>query len=106
MDSLGERFSIFKENNKHIDFEIFQAIKGTDVSASERVRSGLLSAECAASGLVTDGTLGCAASHRELWKVGAASSEGLLIMEDGRCYSPQIIDFLEKQTELLSVLPI
>jgi GR25 family glycosyltransferase involved in LPS biosynthesis len=64
------------------EITIFRAIKGADISPEECVSQKLLTPELAAAGTVTKGTLGCAASHREVWRKIAASNEGAVIMED------------------------
>jgi GR25 family glycosyltransferase involved in LPS biosynthesis len=82
LDPQSNRFKSFTEVNKHLRYNVFVGVRGTSVSPQDRVMRGLLTADCASSGRVTDGMLGCALSHWSLWQEAIKSNSGLLILED------------------------
>jgi GR25 family glycosyltransferase involved in LPS biosynthesis len=100
MDENSDRFRRFAEFNSHLKFSVFKAIDGRSMTLAQRVDDLLLTEDLAKSGRATDGTVGCAASHRELWKRVAASASGALIMEDDVFTHPQIHECINMNKEL------
>jgi glycosyl transferase family 25 len=82
LDRESDRFRRFAELNAHLDFNVFDGIDGAQLDYPDSVRRGFLTAECAASGLVTKGALGCAISHWTLWWKAIYEQKTLLILED------------------------
>ena len=78
LDPEGKRYKTFLENNSHIQIEIFQGIKGTDLSKEEIISQGLATEELITSGLTNGGRIGCAASHRAVWLKAAKEGKGYL----------------------------
>jgi glycosyl transferase family 25 len=102
LDPAGDRYRTFAARNAHLgEITIFKAIKGADIPVDERVSSGLLTPELFAAGTVTEGTLGCAASHRAVWRKIAAASEGAVIMEDDVLTHVALPLFIDKYRNLL-----
>src|SRR5262245_57731188 len=82
LDRESARFRRFAEHNKHLEYTIFDAIKGAELDVDDCVARGFLTRECAASGKVSRGTLGCAISHWTLWWKAVYENKTLLILED------------------------
>jgi glycosyl transferase family 25 len=93
LDQTSERFSLFERYNAHLDFTVFQAIKGADIARSERLRLGLVTEECLLKYKISDGAIGCAASHREVWAMAAQTERGCIILEDDAITHPDIMSF-------------
>jgi GR25 family glycosyltransferase involved in LPS biosynthesis len=103
LDPAGERYRLFAERNRHLgSISIFNAIKGADIPMAERVSSGLLTPELLAAGTVTEGTLGCAASHRAVWRIIAASNTGAVVMEDDVLTHPGLPEFMAAHPKILN----
>ena len=86
LDPKSKRFQEFIKNNCHLDIEVFQGIKGVEMDEEEIVKKGLATTELLKSGLTNRGRLGCAASHREIWRKAAKEELGYLVLEDD-CYT-------------------
>ena len=98
----SERFKRFSQLNKHLDWTIFNAIRGENISINDRLNKGYVTEEAALSGLVTDGSLGCALSHYTLWQEVAASGAGALIMEDDVVTHRKISKYIIRSSDLES----
>jgi glycosyl transferase, family 25 len=95
LDPDGRRYQTFTQRNTHLGhITIFNAIRGADISNDERVASGLMTAELVAQNSATQGTVGCAASHRAVWRLIAASTAGAVIMEDDVITHPGLTTYL------------
>lgn len=98
----GERSNTFLARNAHLGpINIFKAIKGSDIPRDVRVSSGLMTQALVDAGTVKEGTVGCAASHRELWRQVAASSDGAVIMEDDVVTHPKLADYIAENLDAL-----
>lgn len=62
-----------------LDIEVFDAVDGRSLDYDQCVQDGLVAAD--ATGF-TRGRLGCASSHRALWREAERSGRNLLILED------------------------
>ena len=101
LDPESERFRQFLANNAHLrDLAVVRGIRGRDIPRTERVSSHLLTEELDALGTVTDGTVGCAASHRAVWRAIAAAERGAVIMEDDVITHPGIAEYLAANAKL------
>jgi GR25 family glycosyltransferase involved in LPS biosynthesis len=49
--------------------------------------------------MTNDGALGCAASHREVWKKAANTPSGMLIMEDDVITHPRLPELIDKHMQ-------
>jgi GR25 family glycosyltransferase involved in LPS biosynthesis len=108
LEPAGARYRAFAESNRHLgEIDIFKAIKGADIPLAERVSSGLITPELLAPGAITEGTLGCAASHRAVWRKiaaageGAGKSEGALVMEDDVVTHPRLLEFFTRHADFM-----
>ena len=104
LDPEEKRFKTFLENNKHLKIEIFKGIIGKNLPRETTINQGLVTQELAMSPLLTNGAIGCAASHKFIWDKAAEGDKGYLILEDD-CYThPGIGDFIKKnQARLMNV---
>jgi glycosyl transferase family 25 len=82
LDPASERFRHFKALNEHLDAEPFIGVDGAKLSFPDSVKQGFITADCAASGMVSPGQLGCAISHWTLWWKAVYEQKSLLILED------------------------
>lgn len=102
LDPSGLRYQAFARRNAHLgSITIFQGIRGVEIPTSERVASGLMTPELVAAGTVTQGTVGCAASHRAVWRMIAASDTGAVIMEDDVLTHPDLRAYILANQALL-----
>lgn len=101
LDPEGRRYKTFLENNNHIEIDTFQGVKGTDLSKEEIISQGLATNELALSPLLTNGAIGCAASHKTIWGKAAKEGKGYFVLEDD-CYThPRAADFINNNLALL-----
>lgn len=96
MDKNSNRFRAFSENNKHLQFKIFQGISGEYISKEDRLAGGFVTPELESTGLVSNVRLGTAMSHWSIWQEAKEKSSGVLIMEDDVMTHPQIWSKVEK----------
>ena len=102
LDPGGARYRDFAANNAHLGHpEVFHAIRGADIPPAERVASGLMTADLTASGSVTEGSVGCAASHRALWRRIAGLAQGAMILEDDAFTHPELPDYIAAHRKAL-----
>ena len=104
LDPKGKRYQTFLENNNHLQVDTFYGIKGVHLSKEEIISQGLATEELLASGLTNSGTIGCAASHRKIWRKAAMGKCGYLVLEDD-CYTHhRIKSFInEKLIRLMNI---
>ncbi len=96
----GVRSQTFLARNAHLGpINIFKAIRGIDIPRDVRVSSGLMTQELVDAGTVKEGTVGCAASHREMWRHVAASNDGAVIMEDDVVTHPHLGAYIAAHIE-------
>ena len=106
MDPDSQRFKLFQENNRHLEYEIFNAIDGKSLDFKNLVSNGLISEELSLSPLLTKGTAGCAESHRSLWRKSVEEDLSILILEDD-CYThPSLKNFINARLETLTKIDI
>lgn len=101
LDTASRRYQQFSADNSHMHFEPFMGVKGVELTDSLRVASGLATRELVASGRLSDGAAGCAASHRRLWERAATSSAGMLIVEDDAILHPGLAGYIDSHHPLL-----
>jgi GR25 family glycosyltransferase involved in LPS biosynthesis len=107
LDPEGARYRAFATHNAHLGpIAVFRAIRGADIPTTERIASRLMTPELVASGTVTEGTVGCAASHRALWRGIAASGRGAVIMEDDVYTHPRLHDYVAANHDALNAVDI
>ena len=82
LDTASERFRQFKTSNEHLNVEPFIGVDGSKLSFRDSVKQGFMTPDCAASGMVSPGQLGCAISHWTLWWKAVYEQKSLLILED------------------------
>lgn len=101
LNTDSERYARFAEHNRTIDFQPFLGIRGSEISSTERVRTNFATQELVDSGLLTDGGVGCGASHRALWREAAEKKVGMLILEDDVMTHPQLTAFIDQNLDFL-----
>ena len=75
-----KRTDFFRRNGETgLRFEVFDAVDGRTLAFDEFVRTGAVKADAVG---YTQGSLGCASSHRALWAEADRSQRSLLIFED------------------------
>jgi GR25 family glycosyltransferase involved in LPS biosynthesis len=94
LDPQGARFAAFRAANPHLPCHVAKAVRGADVSRAERLASGLVNAQALDAGAVSDGEIGCAASHRALWRESARHGLPFLILEDDVFTHPGLLQAL------------
>ena len=101
LDPGGTRYQTFLEGNNHLQVETFQGIKGEDLHKEEIISRGLATKELALSSLLTNGAIGCAASHKAIWDKASTGEKGYFVLEDD-CYThPRTTDFINYNLEPL-----
>jgi len=96
MDAGSPRFKAFRQANPGLQVEVLIGSRGASMSQDERIAQGLVTAELARSGLLHEGTLGCALSHRRLWQEACQLPGGMLILEDDVVCHPRLVEWIEK----------
>jgi len=94
LDPEGKRYQTFLENNSHLQIKTFQGIKGSDLSNEEIVSQGLATNELALSQVLTNGAIGCAASHKAIWDKAAKEGKGYFVLEDDGYTHPRVTNFI------------
>lgn len=90
LDADSQRFQSFRQRNSALRPEVFQGLKGDCVSPQERIERELITQPLAASGVLHEGTFGCAMSHRQLWMQALEADGGMLILEDDVITHPDL----------------
>jgi hypothetical protein len=106
LDTESERFKSFAESNDHLQYRVFQAINGKDISDEEKVSQGLVSKQLVEAGILTPGTVGNAASHKKIWEDLIDRQIGALVLEDDSYTHPNIADFIEDNIDFLMDIDI
>jgi GR25 family glycosyltransferase involved in LPS biosynthesis len=101
LNTNSERYARFAAHNSKIDFQPFLGIRGSEISNAERVRTNFATQELVDSGQLTDGAVGCGASHRALWREAAEKKIGMLILEDDVMTHPQLTAFIDHNLDFL-----
>jgi glycosyl transferase, family 25 len=96
-----EKRSDFLDRNRQtgLQFEVFEAIDGNDLTFERCVQKGLIAANAV---FYTPGAIGCGASHFSLWKEAQSTQRNLLIFEDDAYCRHDIADRLK---EILPLMP-
>lgn len=103
LDSKSERYYKFLKKNNHLKIQNFNAIIGKNLSAKE-----ILAENLATKDFLYDerffsyGAIGCAASHKAIWKKSIDENKKILVLEDDCCTHPKIEDFIEKNIKILN----
>lgn len=95
-----DRLEAFQRSNAHLNrARIFQGIDGRELVRQDLIRDGVIAADLE----YLPGALGCALSHRALWRVAAAPGGGVLTV----CEDDAVLhrDFEVKAAELIERLP-
>jgi glycosyl transferase family 25 len=95
IDTECDRFRRFEDLNDHLNFQAFEGIHGSKLNYADCVRQGFITADCAASGLVSPGHLGAAISHWTLWWKSIYEQKSLLILEDDVATHREIETWIE-----------
>ena len=90
LDEQGPRFAAFRSANRHLQLHVARGVRGRDLSREHRLSQGLITREALDAGAVSDGEVGCAASHLALWRESARLGRPFLILEDDVITHPQI----------------
>lgn len=102
MDDSGPRFQAFRRVNPGLQADVLIGSRGDSMSHADRISQGLVTDDLARSGLLHDGTFGCALSHRRLWQEACQCPGGTLILEDDVVCHPHLADWIEEhQASLL-----
>jgi GR25 family glycosyltransferase involved in LPS biosynthesis len=100
LDHSVDRLVEFKKRNPHLGRVVrFPAVDGKTLDRTKLVDDGIIAADLQYS----EGALGCAMSHMELWKSSLREHRAITIAEDDVLFSRH---FEERSKSLLSFLPI
>ena len=104
LDTTKARFQNFLSHNRACmpALEILQAVDGSKYSLIRAIATGLFTASAINSKIVSNGTIGCAASHRLLWQSCLEQNKPLLIFEDDVILHPELNSFLLSRIDQLS----
>ena len=102
LDSKGQRYKNFLKNNFHLDINPFEAVVGKNLSEKEILDENLATSELISNKNVFSlGAMGCAASHKKIWKQCLDQKKSILVLEDD-CYThPQIKEFIAVNKKIL-----
>lgn len=106
LDKRTKRYQNFSINNDHLKHQVFKGISGKDLNKEEVIKSGLYSRSLLDSNLVNVGAIGCAASHRELWKEVIRTEKPMLILEDDVITHKNITYFINNNYKQMLELDI
>ena len=90
LDEQGPRFAAFRSANRHLQYHVARGVRGRDVPREARLSQGLITREALDAGAVTDGEIGCAASHLALWREAVRLGRPVLILEDDVITHPRL----------------
>ena len=99
LDESSDRFKNFLENNYHVDAKFYQGINGKEINKEEKIKLNLIKSDFPLD--LSDGSTGCALSHRNLWELTIQQKVGSLVLEDDVITHPKIIDFINNNYEEL-----
>lgn len=100
LDRSVERWSRYQSNNWHLLHNTVRvsAVDGTSLDREALIKEGLITSDCP----YPPGTLGCALSHINLWKLSASENKTMTIFEDDVRSS---FRFMEESANILSQAP-
>ncbi|CDX40913.1 putative glycosyl transferase [Mesorhizobium plurifarium] len=98
LDRSVDRLSLFRRNNPHVSKDIvrFAAIDGVSLDRAQLLKDGTITEDCS----YKPGSLGCALSHINLWKLAVAKNKAVTIFEDDIYVS---LDFSKEFSTLTSI---
>jgi len=96
LDPQGARFAAFRKDNPYLRCHVAQGIRGAEIARDARLVQGLVTAQCLDRGAVSDGEVGCAASHRILWRESARLNVPMLILEDDVITHPALAEVITR----------
>ncbi|MGX5805674.1 glycosyltransferase family 25 protein [Bradyrhizobium sp. Arg314] len=97
LDGSTGRLQRYMENNSHLSDNTVRvsAVDGMSIDKSELVADGIITADCPYG----SGSLGCALSHIDLWKLAISENRPITIFEDDVYAS---LDFFKERDLLMS----
>ncbi|WP_027145228.1 glycosyltransferase family 2 protein [Mesorhizobium sp. WSM3626] len=100
LDRSVERWSRYQSNNWHLMHNTVRvsAVDGTSLDRGALVEEGLITSDCP----YPPGTLGCALSHINLWKLSDTENKTITIFEDDARSS---FRFIDESTNIISNAP-
>ncbi|QKC85269.1 glycosyltransferase family 25 protein [Mesorhizobium sp. NZP2077] len=100
LDRSVERWSMYQSNNWHLMHNTVRvsAVDGTSLDREALIKEGLITSDCP----YPPGTLGCALSHINLWKLSASENKAITIFEDDVRTS---FRFTEESANIVSQAP-
>ena len=102
IDSKAKRFINFLENNAHLKIIPFDAIVGKNLSKEEILKSNLATNDFLHNEqFFSYGAIGCAASHKKIWKKSIEENKNFLILEDDCFTHPKIEQFIKENAQIL-----
>ncbi len=103
LNKKGKRFTNFLENNSHMNIKPFDAIIGKNLTSKQILSENLATQDFLSHDeFFSFGALGCAASHKTIWKRSMQENKDFLVFEDD-CYShPKIELFIKENINILS----
>ncbi|HLO76369.1 MAG TPA: glycosyltransferase family 25 protein [Magnetospirillum sp.] len=93
------REEFLRRNAGKAEFVFVDAVDGSQLDRASLVEDGVLAAD---AHHVTDGALGCALSHREVWLACLEAYEPVIVCEDDAVLAP---DFLRLADEAMASAP-
>ncbi len=103
LDSKSERYYKFLRNNNHLKIKTFNAIVGKNLSEEEILAENLATKDLLYDKrFFSNGAIGCAASHKAIWKKSIDENKKFLVLEDDCCTHPKIEEFIEKNKNALN----
>ncbi|WP_027056135.1 glycosyltransferase family 25 protein [Mesorhizobium erdmanii] len=100
LDRSVERWNRYQSNNWHLTHNTVRvsAVDGTSLDREALIKEGLITSDCP----YPPGTLGCALSHINLWKLSASENKTITIFEDDVRAS---FRFMEDSANIISQAP-
>ena len=96
LDPDSARFAAFRSANSRLRFHALKGIRGADLSRDMRIANGLVTQQALDAGAVSDGEVGCAASHLVLWRECVRRDCPFLILEDDVFTHPALGDVIAR----------
>ena len=94
IDRNSERFKAFQRLNDHLEYRVFDGIRGSSVRMPDRLKHNYVTLDALNSGGVTDGRLGCALSHHAIWEYSRTSNRPALVLEDDVVTHRELAEFI------------
>tara|TARA_B100001093_G_C26753883_1_gene982443 strand:- start:108 stop:851 length:744 start_codon:yes stop_codon:yes gene_type:complete len=103
LNSNGQRYKTFLQNNSHLEIEPFEGIKGNNLSTDDILKENIATKELISNKKIfSPGGMGCAASHKKIWHQCLLRNQSILVLEDD-CYThPQIKEFINFNEDILN----